>query len=229
MIGLGFWQLQRAEEKTALAAVFDARQERPPALLNALWDRPSSELAYLPVVVSGRFLQEEYFLLDNRISAGKFGYEVLGILQLDQGGSVLVNRGWIAGDSARLVLPQVPEIGGEVTIKGHVYVAPGKPYLLQEQRLDESWPKRIQAVEMGKLSPAVESLGTGKLFPFPVRIDASETGALSVDWQVVNMSPSKHQGYAVQWFVMAIVLFVFYLLRSSNILQLLRGSGRTRD
>ncbi len=86
-------------------------------------------------------------MLDNRISAGKFGYEVLGILQLDQGGSVLVNRGWIAGDSARLVLPQVPEISGEVSIKGHIYVAPGKPYLLEEQRLDENWPKRIQAVE----------------------------------------------------------------------------------
>ena len=48
-----------------------------------------------------------------------------------------------------------------------------------------------------------------------------------VDWQVVNVSPQKHQGYAVQWFAMAAVLFIFYLLRSSNLWQLLTGAGRT--
>jgi surfeit locus 1 family protein len=69
-------------------------------------------------------------------------------------------------------------------------------------------------------------LQAGDVFPFPVRIDAGESGALSVDWQVVNMSPQKHQGYAVQWFAMAAVLFGFYIVRCSNIWQLLTGSGR---
>lgn len=228
MIGLGFWQLQRAQEKSVLAAAFEARQKQAPAPLATLWDQPASVLGYVPVEVSGTFLPDQYFLLDNRISGGKFGYEVLGILQLGQGGSVLVNRGWIAGDGARLVLPQVPEVTGEVEIKGHVYVSPGKPYLLEEQQLELIWPMTIQAVEMDKLGPAVQALGIGELFPYPVRIDAGEPAALSVDWQIVNMSPQKHQGYAVQWFVMAIVLFGFYLLRSSNVLQLLRGSERTR-
>jgi len=42
----------------------------------------------------------------------------------------------------------------------------------------------------------------------------------------VNMSPQMHQGYAVQWFAMAAVLLVFYLLRSSNVWQLVTGTNR---
>lgn len=225
MVSLGQWQLQRAEEKAALAASFAQRQVQSPALLSELRGKPAAALAYVPVQLSGTFLQDEYFLLDNRISGGHFGYEVLGILRLDDGtGTVLVNRGWIAGDSSRRELPEVPEVAGQVTLTGHVYVAPGAPYLLAEQQLQAGWPKRIQAVEMDKLQPPIMALVSAAVFPYPVRIDAGAPGALLVDWQVVNVSPHKHQGYALQWFVMAAVLFVFYVLRCSNLWQLLSAS-----
>lgn len=225
MVGLGLWQLQRAEEKAALAAAFAQRQVQHPALLSELWDKPASTLAYAPVQLTGTFLQGEYFLLDNRISGGRFGYEVLGILRLGDGsGTVLVNRGWIAGDSSRRELPDVPQVRGQVNVTGHVYVAPGAPYLLAEQQLQAGWPKRIQAVEMDKLQPPIMALVSAAVFPYPVRIDAGAPGALLVDWQVVNVSPHKHQGYALQWFVMAAVLFVFYVLRCSNLWQLLSAS-----
>jgi surfeit locus 1 family protein len=224
MTGLGFWQLQRAGEKANLAAAFAERQQQAPAELSALWNSTEEELAYRPVQLTGSFLPDRYFLLDNRVQQGQVGYEVLGILQLsDAGGSVLVNRGWIAGDSARRTLPAVPNVTGQVTITGHVYIAPGAPFLLAEQQLDNAWPKRIQAVEMDKLAPAVAALNGGKVFPFPVRIDEGQHGALAVDWQVVNMSPQMHQGYAVQWFAMAAVLLVFYLFCSSNLWQLMTG------
>jgi surfeit locus 1 family protein len=227
MASLGFWQLQRAQEKANLVSVFEERQQQTPALLSALWDTTAESLAYMPVRLIGSFLPDKYFLLDNQVQHGQFGYAVLGILQLrDAGGSVLVNRGWIAGDSARRTLPVVPDVTGPVDITGHVYVAPGEPFVLAEQQLDKAWPKRIQAEEMDKLGPAVAALQGGKVFPFTVRIDAGQPGALQVDWQLVNMSPQKHQGYAVQWFAMAAGLFVIYLLRSSNLWQLITGSGR---
>ena len=131
MTSLGFWQLQRADEKAALAGAFAQRQSSPPAPLGELWQKPAQELAYLPVELHGSFREQEYFLLDNRIYAGRFGYEVLAIMRLEgSDNTVLVNRGWIAGDSARLVLPEVPAVSGVVQLSGHVYVAPGEPYLL---------------------------------------------------------------------------------------------------
>jgi cytochrome oxidase assembly protein ShyY1 len=225
MVGLGFWQLQRAEEKAALEKAFELKQQRPPALLAELAHRSARDLAYLPVSLLGRFREEEYFLLDNRIQGGRFGYEVLAVLELAGSEQLaLVNRGWIAGDPARRELPEVPEVAGTVRITGHVYVAPGEPYLLAEQVLETGWPKRIQAVEMDKLSAPLAVPGV-TVFPYPVRIDSDQTGALSVDWQVINMSPDKHRAYAAQWFVMAAVLAIFYLLRCSNLRQLLSGSS----
>ncbi|HEY6130671.1 MAG TPA: SURF1 family protein [Halioglobus sp.] len=227
LVGLGFWQLQRAEDKANLAAAFEERQRQPPAPLAVLWDQPTQSLAYAPVHLRGSFLPDQYFLLDNQVQHGKVGYEVLGILLLSDGtGSVLVNRGWIAGDAARRLLPEVPIVEGPVAITGYVYVAPDSPYLLAEQQLETGWPKRIQAVEMNKLAPAVVALQGGQVFPFPIRMNTGQPGALAVNWQVVNMSPQKHRGYAVQWFAMATLLTVFYLLYSSNLWPLMTGSGK---
>jgi surfeit locus 1 family protein len=229
MTGLGFWQLQRAEEKTALAASFEQKQVAPPAPLVSVWDVSASALAYLPVTFSGRFLAEEYFLLDNRIFKGRFGYEVLGVFELEGTDQlVLVNRGWLAADPARLVQPEVPPVVGTVTVSGQVYVAPGAPYLLAEQELSPGWPKLVQALEMDILVPPLQAISGRRVFSYPVRINADAPGALGVDWQVVNISPAKHRGYAVQWFCMAAVLLIFYVLRSCNIWQLLRPSRRTR-
>lgn len=220
MILLGWWQLQRAGEKADLVAMWEQRQARHPAPLQDIRAQPRAWLAYRPVQMSGTFLPEAYFLLDNRIHAGRFGYEVLGILALDgEAGAVLVNRGWIAADPARLETPEIPQPAGRVSVTGHVYVAPGKPYLLAPQQLQPGWPKRIQAVEMEKLAAPVTALTSGGVFPYPVRIDARAPGALTVDWQVINVSPDKHRGYALQWFTMAAVLCVFYLLRCSNLWQ----------
>ena len=67
-----------------------------------------------------------------------------------------------------------------------------------------------------------------KLFPHPVRIDSGVAAALTVDWQVVNVSPEKHTGYAVQWFTMAAALFILFILRSTNLWQVLTGGSRTQ-
>lgn len=227
MVALGFWQLQRASEKAELSAAWEARQQQAPLSLATLWDAPAAELAYRPVSLRGRFLEDEYFLLDNRILGGRFGYEVLGIMRLEATDDlVLVNRGWIAGDPARLELPEVPKVNGRVALNGSVYVAPGAPYLLAEQQLQPGWPKMLQAIEMDKLSAALAGLAAGPVFPYPVRVAKGQPGALEVDWQVVNVSPQKHRAYAAQWFTMAAALLILYLLRSSNIWQLVKSIGK---
>ena len=231
LAGLGVWQLARAEEKAALRAAFEAQQARNPARLAQLAGAPAEELAYLPVQLRGRFLQDRYFLLDNRMQHGRYGNEVVGVFELGDGGLALVNRGWVPADPARRSLPQVPPVPGEVTLRGQIYVAPGKPYLLQEQKFASGWPRRVQALEMDRLAAELGAeAGAGELFPYPVRIDAGEPGALSVAWKVVNTGPAKHVGYAVQWFAMSAVLALLYVLRGSNLRQWLgarRGGARS--
>ncbi len=228
LIGLGVWQLQRADEKADIDERWEQRRQQAAVAIGSVDPTDTQSLQYLPVKLHGTFLPGKYFLLDNRVYRGKFGNEVLAVMALDSGGAVLVNRGWIAADASRRSLPEVPEAEGHLTVAGHVYVSPGKPYLLADVGLEPGWPKRIQAIEMDKLAPALGKVAPSPLFPYAVRIDSGQAGALTVDWQVINVSPEKHTGYAVQWFTMAFALFILFILRSSNLWQLLRGNNRNK-
>lgn len=222
LIFLGFWQLERADEKAALAQAWEQRSHEPPAPLSQLLDQDVQALAFQPVLITGEYVKEAVFLLDNRMHRGQFGYEVVALFKIDGTNlSVLVNRGWIVADPARLSLPQIPHSEGLLSLTGHVYAPRDKPYLLAEQAFAPGWPKRIQALEMDKVSEAAQDKFTGDLFPHMIRIDIAQASALTVDWKVINVRPEKHIAYAFQWFAMAFFLTFFYLLRSTNLWQLL--------
>ncbi|MFU8763573.1 MAG: SURF1 family protein [Haliea sp.] len=222
LVALGFWQLERADEKADLEARWSVRQSEAPMPLESLLDNDPEQLAYRRVSLRGEFLVGRYLLLDNRIQQGRFGNEVVGLLALaDSDQLVLVNRGWVPSDPARLVLPEVAEPEGPIELTGHIYVSPGKPYLLGEQQLAPPWPVRIQALDNEALMPLLATVTDAELYPHPVRIDSGQPAALTVAWTLINASPEKHQGYAFQWFTMAVVLAFFFLLRSSNLWQLL--------
>ena len=147
MVFLGFWQMQRAEEKIQLAASFEQQQLRPPApLVMGLATSDAEALAYLPVHLSGRFRDQQYFLLDNRMNGGNYGNEVVAVFELAGGGLALVNRGWVRADSSRQSLPAVAPVMGDVSLTVHIYVAPGEPYLLADQTL-RSRPKQFSLEE----------------------------------------------------------------------------------
>ncbi|HKK23642.1 MAG TPA: SURF1 family protein [Pseudohaliea sp.] len=235
LVTLGFWQLDREAEKRQLLARFEARQAQAPERLSpALGQREPAALAYLPVRLQGRYLAGRYLLLDNRIQGGRFGYEAVALFALVDGSYALVNRGWVPGDPARRSLPAPDAPAGVVSLTGQLYVPPDPPYLLGEQsQAVDDWPRVVQALEMEPLAAALADDLAAPVFPFSVRLDANAPGALAVDWPVVNVSPAKHRGYAVQWFTMAAVLGLFFVLRSSNLWALLRGgpkaTGRTND
>ncbi|MDX1734380.1 MAG: SURF1 family protein, partial [Halioglobus sp.] len=226
----GFWQLERAEEKSAISREFELMRQQPPAPLTELVELPQQQLAYRPVQLRGQFHPQHYFLLDNKMVQGRYGNEVLGVFELAEGSPrlVLVNRGWVVADPGRRSLPDAPPVQGELTLAGQVYVAPGKPYMLADKPLADGWPKRVQAVQLDKIAAALD-VPVDELFPYPVRIDADDAAALYVDWPLVNVSPAKHFGYAVQWFLMSAVLAFLYLVRSSNLLAVLGNRGRTPD
>jgi cytochrome oxidase assembly protein ShyY1 len=222
MVGLGFWQLERAEEKARLQLEFQRQRSLLPAALEQLADETPAGLAYRPVMLRGEYLAGRDFLLDNRVYQGRYGFEVITPLRLAADGSLaLVNRGWIAGDPARRSVPDVPVVAGPVAVTGHVYVPPGEPYILAEQEPDGSWPRVVQTVKVGVFAGQVD--GAAPVFPYLVRLDAGQAGALEIDWQIINVSPEKHTGYAVQWFTMAAVLSLFYLFHSSNLGERLFG------
>ena len=102
-----------------------------------------------------------------------------------------------------------------VSIRGHIYKAPKNPYLLKIEKLNYDFPQIVQSIDINLLSNELQ-LG---LFPFVVRLQEDQLGALPRSWVVSNMTPEKHQGYALQWFLMALAVFVawgFFTFRKTN-------------
>jgi len=126
----------------------------------------------------------------------------------------LVSRGWVAASPDRRVLPEVPVVSGEVILEGQLYVPPGEPFLLGEQDWSGPWPKVIQAVDTGLASAALEE----PVFPYTLRLAPGNPGVLERYWQIVNVVPAKHVAYAVQWFAMAVMLVLLYLLTGLGVL-----------
>lgn len=208
LLSLGFWQLERAAEKQRLLDAAEQRRGLSPVDVSSLEEYPN----YRPVFAEGRFDSQRYWLLDNRIRQGRFGYEIIALLKLTDGRHLLVERGWIAADPSRQTLPKVDFPEGIQRVEGELYRSLETPYSLGE--IDQrEWPRRRQWFDYDRAAEDVDSL-----LPTILRLSEHSPGALRTDRLLINVSPQKHRGYAVQWFAMAAVLGVIFIIRNSNIL-----------
>lgn len=220
---LGYWQLQRAEEKRVIDANFTSRLQQTALSLEEL--KKLDDRAFMPISLRGQFDNQHHFLLDNRSQGGRSGYEVLTPLLTDDGEWVLVNRGWIQANPLRKDLPDLPEVEGVVDTRGTVYVPPGKPFLLAEQTFhDLEWPLVVQAVEIDTFAQLLDR----QFFPQVVRLRENTPGALEIDWQAINVQPQKHLAYAVQWFALAAALVLWFVFANTNVWHLFRA-GRSKN
>lgn len=210
LLSLGQWQLRRAAEKQTILDKVDARWAQAPVNFDSL--AIDEDLAFIPVRIKGSYDVGHMFLLDNRVRAGLVGYEVLVPLLTDNGVWVLINCGWTEAPPLRSQLPYLPNLPREpLSLTARVYVPPGDGFQLQEDSMSvEQWPHTLQTVDMEKIA----QLLSRPMFPYQLRLEASEPGALLIDWQPINQSPAKHHAYALQWFAMAIALIIWLLAAS---------------
>lgn len=226
-IALGFWQLERAEEKQALLSEYQGRELANPVVFNT--QDSAVDQQYRRVRATGEFINSHTLLLENRIRHGKPGFEVLTPLALGEGQPWLwVNRGWIAGSLDRSQLPKVPDVTGSTTVWGHLYQAIDKPFTVGAETWRPQWPQVLQNFDTALLAAHLKT----PFYPYTLRLDQESPAALETGWEVVNLSPATHTGYAVQWFTMALALVVLSVFANSNLAAVLkarRASPQTRS
>lgn len=214
LITLGMWQLEREQQKVNAESLYETRNTSEPIDLSAI-DWTSEDLNWTPVQASGIFDGERHLLLDNRIFNSVVGYEVITPFYT-QYGTLLVNRGWVAQGASRLQLPEVKTTAEQVTITGHIYVPDGELMILGDEEAATSiWPKVIQSVNITELSESMDEAFKSQL----VRLNQSSKEVFQTNWTAVNMRPEVHRAYAVQWFLMAIVLLCLHLFFSIRKLE----------
>ncbi|MEM7362701.1 MAG: SURF1 family protein [Pseudomonadota bacterium] len=211
-VRLGFWQLDREDEKVALLeANAEAMAGAPVGLaeLEAL-DRGNPQTTAPRVVLHGRW-ENRWVLLDNRILDGRAGYEVLQLFRdasIEQ--PVLINRGYVSGGPHRLA---AVDILFDASVTPGLVSIIGIPRFSQEaERVwlgSETMSNGVPLVQMADAEQIGRVLSE-PVYPVVIRLDEKDPMALPRHWPVTVMAPEMHRGYAVQWFLMAFAIVVMW-------------------
>jgi len=200
LISLGFWQLDRADEKRAIEDQIASANSGDVEFVTSVEFLEDKE--YYHVRLQGSYIGDKQFIYDNQIVDQISGYYVLTPFIL-KGASkaVLINRGFIPWSGRRDKLANV-DIGEKLTEAKVQISIPIKRMELKVSEITGDFPVLIQALNLDEMS-TIASLDfasvIGLLNP------ESENGFVR-QWEPYTGSIERHIGYAIQWFLMAFVL-----------------------
>jgi len=211
-IKLGFWQLDRADQKKTINMAFAERQNQPAIPLNKeTIQMPIKDIIWHHVSMSGEFLNNKNIILDNQVVQEKAGFLIYTPFKiLDSNRIILVNRGWYPLSNSRNDVPNIPPIKGVQAIEGEINQMPSSGISLGKvltEKLDES-SFRLQKMDYEVLC----SLLGKDLMKYVVKLKKPIFDKTYVlDSGIPVPDSDKNYGYAFQWFAMAFTLFIIFI------------------
>ncbi len=196
--GLGAWQISRGLEKQADRAAFSDEGSF------MAWRDGVDVRPYQRLRATGRYDVERQFLLENIILNSRNGYYVITpLLGEKEEPLLLVNRGWIEKGSEPLDrrLLNVPTT--RVTVRGRAGSLPRAGYKMGDA-MDPAggWPRLAVYPSSDEVAAALDA----PVQNFVLLMNHEEQHGFLRQWTPTAFGPGKHFGYALQWFVMAVVL-----------------------
>lgn len=216
-VAAGQWQRSRMLDKEAQGAALAAAAGRERVALPRTDDWYAWR--FRPVRLDGEWVPDRQFLVDNRVHAGRAGFQVFAPLRLDDGRVVLVDRGWVAAGAGATRIPEVAMRSGRAEVDGRVALPPSR-YL----ELDAGAPSGAvwQNLDVARLAAA-----TG-LALLPIVVEETGTTAaegLRRDRPPPDAGARTHEVYMMQWYAFAAVtaaLWIGFAVRD----RLRRKDGR---
>jgi len=227
MFGLGIWQLERkAQKDTRLAQISERQSNRPYKLTELLRQQTTSntsdvDIQDFPLSFSGTAQMDSLFYIDNKIVAGKIGYQLVVPVMTTAGDIILTNFGWLRGSGIRGQLPQLTaEVRALFEDQSRQFTGvvsyPSINRMVSETNiLFGQFPVLLQQIDVTQIQQHLSATGllqAREFFPFVVNLAPEPNSEFVRNWQPVVMSPEKHLGYAVQWFGLGIAALSIYLL-----------------
>lgn len=225
LLRLGFWQLDRAEQKRQIQQDRDAQRLAAPVSIELLNLDDQKALKGTKIKLQGHFDNTKSILVSKQIFQGRSGYEVITLFNLQAGDRlILVSRGWVSAKH-RQQLPVFTAVTGVQSLVGEIYVPADKSFFLP-QKIDAtaSWPLRVHHFDINDISQFFDR----PVLPFIVRLEKDSPGVLMRHWWETRLQTTNSTSYALQWFAMVLLLSVIIILKSTNILEIIR-SNKTKD
>ena len=219
---LGFWQLDRANEKNSKNSNYTLRQADNSIDLNKELSIENEEtLLWRRTIVNGSFLNKKSIILDNQILNKIAGFNVLTPYQIkDSQYIVLINRGWQPNLARRDLIPNIQSIEGDVVIKGHIAKFPTSGISLGQENIEtlNSSVFRMQKLEIDELRHFL----TFNLLPYMIYLDPLIDKGNYSTFKLPAPGSEKNYGYAFQWFAFAFTLLIIFIkigVRRKNVIK----------
>ena len=205
LCGLGTWQLERLQWKTALIATVNSHMTAAPVSLGEILAMKQGEAQYRRVTLKGRFDhgREAYVFTTGQ---GAAVYHVLTPFTVDDGKVVMVDRGAVPKEKLDPATRASGNVEGDVQVTG-VWRVPDPPgsFTPPPDSAKRIWFAR----DLKSIAAAVHlSLAA------PVVIEADSApnpGGWPRGGQTVVSFRNQHLSYAVTWFGLALCLLGVWL------------------
>jgi len=200
LISLGFWQLDRADEKRAIEDQIASANSGDVEIVASTEFLKEKE--YYHVRLQGSYIDDKQFIYDNQIVDQISGYYVLTPLVLKgDSKAVLINRGFIPWNGRRDKLADI-DIADKLTEVKVQISKPVKRMELEASELTGDFPVLIQALDLDEIS-TIASLDFASVIGL---LSPESDNGFVRQWEPYTGSIERHIGYAIQWFLMALVL-----------------------
>lgn len=213
MVRLGIWQLDRLEQRRAFNARVSAQLEQPPLRLTAeTFGADLMEMEYRSVIVVGRYDHSQEVALRNQVWGNRLGVHLLTPLVIEGSDqAVLVDRGWIPFEDWPPREPDQFAEPGTVEVRGVIR----RPRSRADfgGRPDPVPPSGERLLVWNHVN--VERIGNQVSYPLlPVYVQQAPDPAWTElpyrSQPELDLTEGPHLGYAIQWFLFAVVLGIGY-------------------
>lgn len=216
MIRLGIWQLDRLEQRRTFNSRVLEQITQPAVILDE--DFPVNKLLsmeYRDIIASGNFDHSQEIALLNQYEGDQWGVHLITPLLLaDSNSAILIDRGWIPADSYQSGEWDDYSEPGFVQVKGVVRLSRNKAdFGTRRDQLPGEAGSALKTWNFVNIELIQKQMPYTLL---PIYIQQSPD--LEMNEIPVRSSPEldltegPHLGYAVQWFIFAIILGCGYTL-----------------
>ena len=198
LFSLGTWQLIRLQWKQELIKEINNSSIQKPKIF-----QKNNHKSFQKVKLQGKLLKNNYFIY--RLSEkGKYGFDLLSVLEVDSSNSLIVKRGWSKEIDNSMKFNNTNKI---IEYEGILYPLKDKGIFTPENNKAENFlyyfDKRFFEKELNT-----------KFYPYILVQSRKDLKFLNLENKQTIKISNNHLQYAVTWFVLGIsIIIAFWFYR----------------
>lgn len=211
---LGFWQLDRLEQRRSANLVVRSRLASEPVPLPHLLDAieplegfevDPADYEYVRTTASGVLADEGRVLVRSQVVDGRAGVHAVYPLDLGEGFGVLVNVGWFPLGIAPPPVAELYGPEGRIDLVGFVRADQHRPAF--GRREPDGPLETVARIDVKRIQRQVGP----ELLPFWIQlIEPNDPDRFPVPPPAPELGEGPHLSYAVQWFSFGLIALLGY-------------------